>query len=266
VPARSAPVLHVLVVEDNPVNQAVAMEMLATLGCTWGLAANGREALEAIAQDIYDVVLMDCQMPDMDGFEATRALREREAAAGAPRLPVIALTAHAMAGDREQCLAAGMDGYLAKPYGQQQLEETIRHHVEHQREVAAAPAAAVSDTVGEGLDRSALDNIRALDKSGGSAVLRRLIGIYLKSAPELVRAMRHAADAGDAAAVGRAAHSLKSSSLNVGAARLGSLCREIETAAKSTPPATSVALVAALESEYLRVAQLLGAELGNGDA
>ncbi|MBL0124624.1 MAG: DUF4154 domain-containing protein [Betaproteobacteria bacterium] len=113
--------LHVLVAEDNLVNQAVAIEMLAALGCTCRIAANGREALDAMAQDAYDVVLMDCQMPEMDGFEATRALRAREAASGAPRLRVIALTAHAMEGDEAQCIAAGMDGYLAKPYGQQQL-------------------------------------------------------------------------------------------------------------------------------------------------
>ena len=264
-PARSARVLHVLVAEDNPVNQAVATEMLAAVGCTCRLAANGREALEAIAQEHFDVVLMDCQMPEMDGFEATRALREREAATGAPRLPVIALTAHALEGDREQCVAAGMDAYLAKPYGKQQLEQAIRRHAEGQPEEAAAPSAAVADAVNEGLDRGALDNIRALDKSGGSAVLHRLIGIYLKSAPGLVLAMRRAADAGDAPELARAAHSLKSSSLYVGAARLGSLCREIEAAARSTPPSTPAGLVAALVSEYSRIEQLLRAELEKGD-
>jgi len=264
--AHSGRSLHVLVVEDNPVNQAVAMEMLAALGCTCRLAANGFEALEAIAQDPYNVVLMDCQMPEMDGFEATRVLRARETASGAPRLPVIALTAHAMKSDWEQCVAAGMDGYLAKPYGQQQLEAIIRQHVEHQPEEAAPRPVTVPDAVAGGLDRDALDNIRALDKSGGSAVLHRVIGIYLKSAPKLVHAMRGAADAGDAAALGNAAHSLKSSSLNVGAAKLGALCREIEVAAQSNPPAAPAALVAAAESDYLRVAQLLGAELKKGDA
>jgi HPt (histidine-containing phosphotransfer) domain-containing protein len=158
-----------------------------------------------------------------------------------------------------------MDGYLAKPYSQQQLEEAIRRHVERQPEAAAASSAPAPDAAGDGLERSALDSIRALDKSGGSAVLRRVVGIYLKNAPELARAMRGAADAGDAAAVGRAAHSLKSSSLSVGAARLGALCREIEAAARASPPAISVALVAALESECLRIAQLLGAELEKGD-
>lgn len=96
------------------------MEMLNALGCSCSVAANGREALEAISRERFDVVLMDCQMPEIDGFEATRELRRREARAGSPRLRVIALTAHAMQGDREQCITAGMDGYLAKPYDQQQ--------------------------------------------------------------------------------------------------------------------------------------------------
>ncbi|MBL0122377.1 MAG: response regulator [Betaproteobacteria bacterium] len=267
--------LHVLVAEDNLVNQAVAIEMLAALGCTCRIAANGREALAAMAQDAYDVVLMDCQMPEMDGFEATRALRAREAASGAPRLRVIALTAHAMEGDEAQCIAAGMDGYLAKPYGQQQLEAAIRSHLAPQSANAASAATGTAgaatnttaaanmgdENVVEGLDRRVLDSIRALDKAGGNAVLARLIGIYQKSAPPLVQAIRAAADAGDVAAVSRAAHTLRPSSLYVGATRLGSLCREIEVAGKATPPAMSLTQVAALEAEFVRVELWLRAEL-----
>jgi HPt (histidine-containing phosphotransfer) domain-containing protein len=148
----------------------------------------------------------------------------------------------------------------------QQPDEAICRNVEQQPKEAAAASAAVPDSLADGLDRAVLDNIRALDQPGSSALLYRVIGIYLKTTPELVRAMRRAADAGDAAAVGAAAHSLKSSSLNLGAAGLGALCREIEAAARSTPPATPAALIAALESEYLRVEQLLRAELDHGDA
>ncbi|MBL0124625.1 MAG: Hpt domain-containing protein [Betaproteobacteria bacterium] len=117
------------------------------------------------------------------------------------------------------------------------------------------------ENVVEGLDRRVLDSIRALDKSGGNAVLARLIGIYQKSAPPLVQAIRAAADAGDVAAVSRAAHTLRPSSLYVGATRLGSLCREIEVAGKATPPAMSLAQVAALEAEFLQVEQWLRVEL-----
>jgi PAS domain S-box-containing protein len=260
-PAGSLRGLRVLVAEDNPVNQAVVLEMLASLGCSCRVVANGREALDAVARDTYDVALMDCQMPDMGGFEATQMLREREGAAGAPRLPVIALTAHALEGDREQCVAAGMDGYLAKPYSQQQLEHAIRRQIEHCPEEEAAVIAAAPEVVSEGLDRAALDTIRALDKSGSDAVLHRVIGIYVNSAPKLIRAIRTAADAGDAAALGDAAHSLKSSSLYIGATRIGVLCREIEAGARSAPPVISAALVGTAESEWLRIAQLLSAEL-----
>jgi two-component system, sensor histidine kinase and response regulator len=261
--------LHVLVAEDNPVNQAVAMEMLAALGCTCRIAANGREALDAIAQDAYDVVLMDCQMPEMDGFEATRALRAREADTGAPRLRVIALTAHAMEGDEAQCIAAGMDSYLAKPYGQQQLEVAMRIYPAAQPAAASAATGAADKAAAnmgdgnavEGADRRVPDNIRALDKDGGNAVLARLIGIYLKSAPPLMKAIRAARDAGDVAAVGRAVHTLRTSSLYVGAARLGNLCREIEVASRATPPLMSLAQIAELEAEFLLVEQWLRSEL-----
>jgi HPt (histidine-containing phosphotransfer) domain-containing protein len=211
------------------------------------------------------VVLMDCQMPEMDGFETTRALRRSEAAAGAPRLPVIALTAHALEGDQAQCVAAGMDAYLAKPYGQKQLEQAIRRQVERQAGVSAPPPANVSAALADGLDRRALDTIRALERPGSSTVLQRVIGIYLKNTPKLIHAMKDAVEAGDAPALGNAAHSLKSSSLYVGAARIGSLCREIEAAAKSTPPTIAAAPVAAIESEYFRVEQLLGSELEQGN-
>jgi CheY-like chemotaxis protein len=129
----------VLLAEDNPVNQQVALGMLEALGCQVDLAGDGREALEAVAQGSYDLVLMDCQMPEMDGFAATAAIRTLEVArrnVGRRRIPVIALTANAMKGDRERCLAAGMDDYLAKPFTLGQLGEVLARWLP-----AAAPAA-----------------------------------------------------------------------------------------------------------------------------
>ena len=253
-------VLRVLLAEDNPVNQEVAVAMLESLGCTCDVVGNGFEALEAIARENYDAVLMDCQMPVMDGFEATRKLREREAAGGGARLPVIALTAHAMEGHRDQCLAAGMDRYLAKPYTQEQLRQELKLCMSGGTE-APAPVVAASEVNNGALDRTALDNILGLGKSGGAALLRRVIEIYLKNAPDLIAAMNNAVGTGDLAALGKAAHSLKSSSMNLGAARLAGICREIEAAARSNSPESAARLAAAVEAEYMRVKALLREEL-----
>jgi CheY-like chemotaxis protein len=114
-----------LIAEDNPVNQTVAEGMLGLLGFDAHVAANGAEALERIERTRYDVVLMDCMMPGMDGFQATAELRRRERARGVSPIPVVAVTAIAMSGDREQCLAAGMDDYLAKPFQLETLEATL---------------------------------------------------------------------------------------------------------------------------------------------
>jgi CheY-like chemotaxis protein len=119
---------HVLLVEDNRVNQRLALALLGRMGLTVDLAQDGVEAVERIATGAYDLVLMDCQMPRMDGFEATQIIRAREGAAGSPRrLPIIAVTASALAGDEERCISAGMDDYLAKPIRSEALSRKLRH-------------------------------------------------------------------------------------------------------------------------------------------
>jgi two-component system sensor histidine kinase/response regulator len=127
--------LRVLLAEDNPVNQRLATRLLEKRGHRDVVASNGRQALEALERASFDLVLMDVQMPEMDGFEATAAIREKEKANG-QHLPVIAVTAHAMKGDRERCLAAGMDGYLAKPIRQQELDDLLQSYTVHQAGVA----------------------------------------------------------------------------------------------------------------------------------
>jgi two-component system sensor histidine kinase/response regulator len=125
--------LRVLVVEDNPVNQRLIARLLEKRGHRVVVVANGREALDALQKESYDLVLMDVQMPVMDGFEATAVLREKETGTGNHQT-VIALTAHAMKGDRERCLSAGMDGYLAKPIRSQELDDLLENFVAHRRE------------------------------------------------------------------------------------------------------------------------------------
>jgi CheY-like chemotaxis protein len=127
-PART---YRVLVAEDNPVNQLVAVRLLAKLGVEVEVVANGALALEALQRDVFDLVLMDCQMPEVDGYEATARLRELRDSASSPRIPVVALTANAMSGDRERCLAAGMDDYLSKPFTVDDLGRVLASWLPH---------------------------------------------------------------------------------------------------------------------------------------
>lgn len=127
---------HILLAEDNPVNQEIAISMLESLGCQGAVATSGREAIEALSRSRYDLVLMDCEMPDMDGFEAIRVIRGQEAGAAGRHIPIIALTAHMLEDIREQCLMAGMDMYLSKPFTREQLHTVLvrwlpRHVVSH---------------------------------------------------------------------------------------------------------------------------------------
>jgi CheY-like chemotaxis protein len=132
--------LRVLLAEDNPVNQLLATRLLEKRGHRVTIAANGRDALAALDKESYDLVFMDVQMPEMDGLEATVAIREKEKTRG-NHLPVIALTAHAMKGDQERCLAAGMDGYLSKPIRPQELDEFLEKYVARRVELAVASEA-----------------------------------------------------------------------------------------------------------------------------
>jgi len=252
---------RVLVVEDNPVNQEVAAAMLEDLGCTVLLASNGREALREIERERPDVVLMDCQMPEMDGFEATRQIRAGEACGtgNSARLPILALTANAMQSDRTKCLECGMDDYLSKPFTREQLADALERRLSGRgagAEAAPAPAPACEPGPTQAnpvLDTAALDRIRALRKSGGPALLRKVIDIYLADSRGLLDSLRQAASTADAPGLQRAAHTLKSSSANVGAMGLAERCKELEAAARDGAIAGASKIVHVIESEHRSV-------------
>ncbi|WGS47726.1 response regulator (plasmid) [Burkholderia sp. JSH-S8] len=271
VPAR------VLLVEDNPVNQQIALAMLEDTGYVVEVAENGREALERLAADRFDVVLMDCQMPLMDGFEATQWLRLREAETGAPRLPVIALTANAISGDRERCLAAGMDDYLSKPFSRDALLTMLACFARGAAPSTAAPAheeandaavdvtadaasAAPDDAAANVIDRKALDALRALQRPGRPDVLTRIVDQFDLDAPRLIQGMHAAVAAGDADALRLASHTLKSSSANVGAHVLSARCREIEQLARAADVAAAAGLVAGADADFARAQAVLRVE------
>ena len=257
---------RVLLVEDSAINQEVALVMLKSFGCEVEVARNGREAVAAAHGGGFDLILMDCQMPDMDGFEATRAIRELEAArAGSARIPIVALTANALEGDRTRCLAAGMDDYLAKPFKKEQLRNVLANWIERadtrpSTPRSAAPAAAPDEaTRAAAIDMKALDNIRALQQPGAPDLLEKIVTLFLDDAPRLVRSMRDAIAAGDGGALQHAAHTLKSDSATLGALELSELCKQTETQARAGRLADADHWIDRIEDEYARVRAALPA-------
>ncbi|EGW53626.1 hybrid sensor histidine kinase/response regulator [Candidatus Endoriftia persephone] len=237
---------HVLVVEDNPVNMAVVKKMLQRAGLTPVTAMDGAEALKMVGEENFDVVLMDCQMPRMDGYESTEAIRNREEMNGLSRLPIIAMTANAMAGDRERCLAAGMDDYLAKPVKPSALENMLRQWLP-MREVLEEDddfdGLSSGDSELEFDSRELGREVRNMVSEGQSVidlgVVEELVEImdadfiavlnsYLENAPILMQGIADAVAAEDLEALVGPAHSLKSSSANVGAIELSTLAKELE--------------------------------------
>ena len=265
---------RVLLAEDNDVNSEVAAAMLRGIGCSVHAVRNGREALEQLTRASFDLVFMDCQMPEVDGFAATRAIRARErerAASGAgpmERLPIVALTAHALASDREECLDAGMDDYVSKPCTQDDLRAVVARWTRSARKPAfgergRAPAP------GSGtprLDAAVLGQLRVIEQAGESGLVRRAVDLYLESSDELSRALRGAVADGDAAATARTAHALKSGSAQLGARRIESLCKEIEARGRAGALEGIEGLMSELSTELEAVREALAAEeFGAGD-
>ncbi len=231
--------LNVLLVEDNPVNQEVAGAILRRFGCEIAIAEGGIDGVAQAKSRTWDMILMDCQMPDMDGYEATRRIRAWEAeqaAAGRSvrRVPIIALTANAMRGSRELCLAAGMDDYVTKPFQQKTLFETMSRFVriEAPSEIPPEPPrlpASDESAGGNALTPASLDTLRELDPSG--KLLQRVISAYLADAPRQLKNAQAALSSHNAADLRLAVHTLKSASKYLGADTLAATCLEIERSA-----------------------------------
>jgi CheY-like chemotaxis protein/HPt (histidine-containing phosphotransfer) domain-containing protein len=214
-PRKPGRALHVLVAEDNGVNQQVAVGMLERAGHEATVAENGREVLALLERSEFDVVLMDVQMPELDGLETTVAIRERERAKGG-HLPIVAVTAHAMKGDAERCLAAGMDGYLSKPLQPRELAEAIARVVPSAGAQASAPASETPALPSRG--SGPFDDRKLLERVGGDrSALAALVRIFRADWPlQLSRLRRAVADA-DAPALRAAAHALKGAVSNFAA-------------------------------------------------
>ena len=241
--------LRVLLVEDNPVNQQVATAMLGQLGCEVTVAGDGAEGARAFEGGHFDVVLMDCQMPTLDGYAATERIRAFEKAVDWPRTPIVALTANAMEGDREKCLGVGMDAYLTKPFTQNQLRGVLESSEAMPTEVPAAG--------GTVLDPRALDQIRALQQPGSPDLMGKIIALYLENSRSLTERIRAALAAGDANVLRESAHSLKSSSANVGATGLVEIARQLEALGREGKAEATTGLVDRMFQEHARVTSAL---------
>ena len=264
---------RVLLAEDNPVNQDMMVEMLRLLGVETTLVPDGRRAIDALATGRFDAVLMDCQMPVLDGFGATAEIRRREATRpDDARVPIIALTANALEGDRERCLDAGMDEYLAKPVGSRQLGDMLARWLPERAapgapdvptvDVAAAPAAAAKPhgvPPRPALDESVLADVLAMAAEAPDGFLERLVGTFRDGAAEDLASLDEGIAAGDAALVAARAHRLKSSGASWGATGLAAACQALESAAKAGALADAPALLERVRQAHAHLADALAA-------
>ena len=241
-----APAARILLVEDNPTNQRVALRILEKLGYQVGVAQNGRKAIDALSCGTYDLVLMDVQMPEMDGFEATRRIRAGEAQADRCAIPIVAMTAHAMKGDREACLEAGMNDYVTKPVNPGELQETILRHLKslaadtRASEIRPAPTSEV-----------VYDKEDALHRVGGDEeTLREIHQIFLTDAARQMEILQELLEQGDTAGLRGQAHSLKSASGSVGARAMQRLAQQIEDAGKQEKLEDAMPLLRLLAEEF----------------
>ena len=263
---------RVLVVEDNPVNQAVAVGVLENMDCRVTTAANGRQAVDLFNRDTFDLVLMDCEMPIMDGFEATRHMRttefERNSSA---HTPIVALTAHALAEIREKCLHSGMDDFLVKPFDELQIGDMLRRWIPSQerapRKRLTTPTDMPETETTDGtvvIDLGAINKIRAIQGKSNGALFGRVVSQFTVTAPQLVAAIRSSSDDDDGEALWRAAHSLKSSAAALGAKRLSNRCAQIEAVARERGGRAVHDLLDALEMDLANardgLRNLIGAE------
>jgi len=259
--ASSVP-LRILLAEDNPINQNVALRLLERLGYGADVVSDGRQALARLDHAAFDVVLMDVQMPEMDGLEASRAICARWAASERPR--IIAMTAEAMQGDHDKCLAAGMDDYIVKPVTLDRLAAALAKC--RPLATASTPKAAASPpvekqriAVGTALDRDVLDQLR--EDLGGAAALREVIRSFLDQTPSVLSALRDAAARADVSSIRRTAHMIKGTSSTLGARELSEQCAEIERVGQTGCIADAGSRVIAVEASYRTIEAVLKAEI-----
>jgi CheY-like chemotaxis protein len=245
---------QLLLVDDNPVNQKVGKALLERLGYRVDLAANGIEALAAWEKTRYDAILMDCQMPFMDGYQATREIRKREQ--GLRRIPIIAVTAHAMAGAQEECIASGMDAYQSKPLDRESLSQCLNKLLDDHAEDSTSPPSIPPLTPhddGEPVDWRKIDEATG----GDSDFAVELVATFVGSSKQSLAQIEAALAAQDLPAAQRAAHSLKGAAGSLGATTSRVLAANLESAAKAGRASEATLIFEALRLEVARASEFM---------
>lgn len=274
--------MKLLLAEDNYVNQEVAVDILQRLGCVVDVAVNGVDVIKAVEQNDYDMILMDCQMPVMDGYAATMLLRKREKQCHLPQIPVIAITAHALIESREKCLASGMSDYLCKPISFSAIEAMLakwgktkifKSDQEFQNNVPLLErtvedngkqkhsSSESADNYADVLDQQVISGLRERQKIRKNGFMRKVIELYLEQTPKLLSEMNASYQQGDNENVLFMAHTIKSSSIIIGASVLARTCVEIESMAKAGE--LSQKLVSEINQSYSCVEHALCELLAN---
>ncbi len=250
---------RILLAEDNLINQEVAIGMLDIHGCEVDVVHNGQEALQAFTSEEYDLILMDCHMPEMDGFRATKEIRRFERSKGCKHTPVIALTADVQKGIQDQCIEAGMDDYISKPFNQSKLLEILQKWLQLDTTFSdAEQQTAGAHQLEQGLlDLGRLEQLRTLGEMSGRNVLGKSIKHFIEQTPEDVKNLRKQIDAGDAEALRQIAHSMKSGSANLGAMSFSELCMQLEGAAREKQLYKVPELMQSIETLMLPVLAVL---------
>jgi signal transduction histidine kinase/DNA-binding response OmpR family regulator/HPt (histidine-containing phosphotransfer) domain-containing protein len=258
---------NVLLAEDNIVNQQVAKAVIAKLGCQVDLAENGTEAVILAEKNNYDIIFMDCQMPRMDGYEATGIIRQQEQTRQDNRIPIIALTANALSGDREKCLSSGMDDYISKPFAQERIAIILKQWLP--AELHQSPQEIVQEifdpivSIDDVIDPKALSNIRSLQSEDAEDILTQIINLFLADTPDQLTRLQQALDLNDGGTVRNIAHSLKSSSANLGATKLSELLKKLEEKGRNSSLENSYELLHTIRQKFHQAAAVLKNETVN---
>lgn len=258
---------RILLAEDNLINQEVGVGILRAIGCQVEVVNNGLEAINATADKRYDLILMDCHMPEMDGFQATTKIRERENTQNAQtRIPIIALTADVQKGIVERCTDAGMDGYLSKPFNKKQLQDQLEKWLPSRYEASAKPASFAQISLNaepriNTLNSTVLDNLRELTSESGENLLTKAITLFTQSAPKEIDALQQALDQQDSVKLNKVAHSFKSACANLGAQSLADCSAALEAIGKQGHTVGADAVLKTMKSDLPYILSALNREI-----